>query len=326
MKVVVCEAPRTISIQETPVPAIKNDHVLVKLNYCGICVYDLKRYLGLKDISYPIILGHEPSGVVEKTGKNVQNIQEGDRVAVDVKVKCGKCPACVRGMESRCFSAEASSGFSQYMLVPQQNVTKISPGLDLRVATLTEPLACILHGYSKLNLKNQQSLLVVGDGIMGVLAGFVGKVLQKKKVTLSGHTEQRMVIAHSFGVECVSPQKNSLASLHSYDTIILTVEEKDIINNLNKFLHPGGHLLFIGELNKGDYHLNLNTVYTSEYIFAGSKGYNGDDFKNAVGFIQRFQDTIEQFITRTYTIDELEAGFEDMLARKILKGVLCLNS
>lgn len=326
MKVVVCEAPHKISVKTKKTPEAKRGEVLVKLSYCGICVYDLKRYSGLKEVTYPLVLGHEPSGIVEEIGNGVQSVKKGDRVVVDVKVKCGECPSCIRGQESRCVNAEASFGFAQYILVPQENVYTVSPDLDLKIATLTEPLACILHGYRDLDLSRKRSLLIIGDGIMGVLASFVGKVIQKKAVTLLGHNKNRCEITQVFGVECVLSNENSILQLNSFDGIFFTVGSKEIIRNIKKFLQPGGYLVFIGELVDGNHCVDLNTVYSNEYNMIGRKGYAREDFVQAQDIIEKFQGVFEKFISKIYKIDELTDGFKDLQTRKILKGVLCLEN
>ena len=325
MKVVVCEAPYKIRIKTEKTPEPNRGEVLVKLSYCGICVYDLKRYRGLKKVTYPLVLGHEPSGVVEKMGNGVQGVKKGDKVVVDVKVKCGECPFCIMGMESRCVNAEASLGFAQYILVPQENVFRISPDLDLKIATLTEPLACILHGYRDLNLRKKQSLLIIGDGIMGILASYVGRVIKKKAVKLLGHNKSRCQIAQDFGVECILSNENNIFHMNSYDAIFFTVGSKEIIGNIEKFLRPGGYSVFIGELVERDLLVDLNTVYSKEYNIIGRKGYTRKDFERAKDIIERYQGEFKKFISKIYTVEELTVGFKDLQSRKILKGVLYLE-
>lgn len=327
MRFILLEAPRKISIQKTEIPEVKGSQVLVRVKYCGICVYDLKRYLGLKKISYPVILGHEPSGIVEKTGPYVENIRQGDRVAVDVKVRCGECAECLRGMESRCREAEASGGFSQYIMVPEENVIKLSENLDLKTAALTEPLACILHGYDKLSLEEKGSLLVVGDGIMGVLAGFVGKTVHKQNVYMLGHNKERMKAAQGYGAGCFSsPEQSIKARGEAFEIVIFTVADRVIIDNIEKFLLPGGKALFIGELKEKDLCFDLNKIYTNEFIFLGRKGYSRKNFRDAVGLIEENDKKLEKFITKIYQLEDLETGFKDLLKRKILKGILSLDN
>ncbi|MHA1380651.1 MAG: zinc-dependent alcohol dehydrogenase [Candidatus Helarchaeota archaeon] len=325
MKVVICKAPKKIIIEEIEVPKIKNDEVLVKIKYCGICSYDLKRYLGLKKTNYPIILGHEPSGEVEKVGSFVKNFEPGDKVLIDVKILCGECINCQRGLNSRCENTEASNGFSQYIVVPKNNLFKISPGVELVTGILAEPLACIIHGFNKIKLKEKSDVLVIGDGIMGMIAAFIAKIIKKHIVTLAGHNNNRLQIATKVGIDFIINIKYNYSKLNKFDAIFLTVEEKKIINDITKYLYQGGDLVFIGELRKGIYNLNLNQIYSNEYKFIGSKGYNKKDFIIAVKIIEKFSKILRVLISKFYNLNELDIGFKDLKERKILKGVLCLN-
>ncbi len=326
MKIILCEAPHRIALRETEIPQVNDLEVLVKIEYCGVCSYDLKRFLGLKEIAYPVVLGHEPSGTVVKTGKEVQGLKKGDRVSVDVKVRCGRCPSCLRGMESRCERAQASNGFSQYILVPQQNAVKVSPAIPLKVVTLTEPLACILHGYRKMEWSGMRDLLIIGDGIMGILAGFIGKVHQKKEVILLGHNRQRLEIARSFGLEGVLSDKNQIPPLNLYDALVLTVKEEKILKDLKRFLHPGGCVLLIGEMKNGSFPFDLNMIYSNEFSLIGSNGYSQKDFRDALVLIEKFPNALKSLISKIYALSELEKAFLDLQTRKIIKGILRLHS
>jgi L-iditol 2-dehydrogenase len=209
--------------------------------------------------------------------------------------------------------------------VPQENAFRISPDLDLKIATLTEPLACILHGYRDLDLGRKKSLLIIGDGIMGILASFVGKVIENKAVTLLGHHKDRCEIARGFGAECVLPHENEIQPVNAFDAIFFTVAAKEIIRNVKKFLQPGGYLVFIGELKDRDLCIDLNDVYANEYNMIGRKGYTREDFELALGIIEKFQGVFTEFISKVYPFGELATGFEDLKTRGILKGVLCLE-
>ncbi len=326
MKVIICEAPTKISIQEIKIPTIKENEILVRIKYCGICIYDLKRYLGAKNINYPLILGHEPVGIIEGAGKNVKNFNKGERVAVDVKLKCGECENCLSGLESRCIKSEASNGFSQYLAIPEENVYKLSSNLDLIIATLAEPIACLVHGFEKMKNLQKNSFLVIGDGIMGILGGFLAKKIKNGKVTLIGHHDNRLEIARKIGLDNLFNAKRNVPKLEKFNTIIFTVEDKEIFKNLKKLLKPGGNILFIGELIDGIYKFNFNEIYSNEYNLYGSKGYSRKDFKLAVEIIEKFSEFLKNFITKIYSINELEIAFKDLKNRKILKGVLNLTN
>jgi len=326
MKIILCEAPRKIALRQTEIPRVNDHEVLVKIEYCGICSYDLKRFLGLKKISYPVVLGHEPAGEVVKIGAKVRGLKKRDRVAVDVKERCGECPSCLRGMESRCEQAQASGGFSRYMLVPVQNVVKVSPDIDLKAVTLTEPLACIFHGYGKMKWRGIRDLLIVGDGIMGILAGFAGKMHRNKNVTLLGHHRKRLETVRSFGVAGVLSGKNPIPLSDLFDAVVLTVKEEKILADLKRFLHPGGTVLLIGEMKNGSFPFDLNMIYSNEFILIGSNGYTPEDFRDALALIEKYDPLLKSFISKVYRMEELETAFRDLQNKKILKGILRLHS
>lgn len=325
MKVISCLAPRKLAVQETPAPKIKQDQVLVKVNYCGICVYDLKRYLGKKKITYPVILGHEPSGVIEKIGEDIRDLNTGDRVLVNVKVTCGTCSSCLAGLESRCQDAEASNGFSQFLALPEKNVIRVLDDFDLVVGTLAEPLACCIHAYDKIKTMNSSTVLVVGDGIMGMLTAFLGKSVKTAAVTVAGHHNDRLSRAESIKVDCVLNTKKSVAGLEKYHTIFLTVEDRNIVRDIENFLYPGGSLVFMGELSDGPYSLNLNKIYSNEFNFTGSKGYTSVDFAYSAELISEHSNPLKTLISKIYAFSELETGLLQLQKRKILKGVLNLR-
>ena len=326
MKILLCEAPAKISIKEVEIPGIKENEVLVKVKYCGICIYDLKRYLGLKNINFPLVLGHEPVGIIEDFGKNVKNFSQGEKVVIDVKIKCGKCENCLKGLESRCTKSEASNGFSQYLALPQENIYKLSPQMDLITATLAEPIACLNHGFEKIKNHGENTFLIIGDGIMGVLASFLAKRIKNGSVTLLGHHVNRLQVAEKIGLKNLFDSKKNIPRIGKFDTIIFTVEERRILEDITNFLKPGGNILFIGELEDGMYKFNFNKIYTNEYNFYGSKGYSRENFKSAVKTIEKFWKFLKNLITKIYSINELEIAFEDLKNRKILKGVLNLEN
>ncbi|MCP2518861.1 alcohol dehydrogenase catalytic domain-containing protein [Candidatus Aminicenantes bacterium AC-335-A11] len=327
MKVLICEAPQKISIKESQIPEPGGREVLVKIKYCGICVYDLKRYLGLKEVNFPVILGHEPVGIVVDAGKNVKKIYNGEKVVVDVKIKCGRCENCLRGLESRCVKSEASNGFSQYIVIPQDNVYRISTETDLLTATLSEPVACLLHGLKKIKNDGEKlSFLIIGDGIMGILAAFLVKKIKKGIVTLIGHHDNRLKIAEKINIENLINSKKGIPKIGKFDTLIFTVEEREFLANIEDFLNPGGNILFIGELPEGVYKFNFNKIYSNELNFYGSKGYSSGDFKSAVEIIEKYWKFLSGFISKVYSINEIETAFDDLRCRRILKGVLNLEN
>lgn len=132
-------------IVELPIPKIKDDEVLVKISYCGICGTDQDLFSsncsfaedGL--VTYPVRLGHEWSGVVEEVGSKVTEFKKGDKVVGDNAVACGACPACQKGNYENCehmlnvgtIDPVYDGAFCEYYVVPARHLHKIPEGISL---------------------------------------------------------------------------------------------------------------------------------------------------------------------------------------------------
>ena len=103
MKEVVVTAPHKVEIREAPIPVPKDDEVLIRMKSAGVCGSDHHIYHGTNPCStYPRIPGHENAGIVERVGKNVKNVKQGDHVIVDLIHTCGECYQCKIGRKNVC--------------------------------------------------------------------------------------------------------------------------------------------------------------------------------------------------------------------------------
>ena len=136
-----------IRCEELPIPNCGEKDVLIKVAYAGICGSDLHIYKkGMIIQNIPETMGHEFSGTVIKTGSKVHSLQAGDRVTANPMVTCGNCIACRTGHRGSCetlgFIGEVRPGcFAEYIALPQEDVIKAPPDIDLKKLALAEPLA-----------------------------------------------------------------------------------------------------------------------------------------------------------------------------------------
>ena len=155
MKAARIEQPGQGIVTEVPEPVPGADDVLIKVRAAGICGTDLHIFKGEYEATYPIIPGHEFSGVVVAVGANVKNFRVGDRVTADPNVPCGRCPNCQRNEPNQCQNLQAigvtrSGAFSEYVIAPEGNVFQIGD-LSYSAAALVEPLACVVWGIKRID-------------------------------------------------------------------------------------------------------------------------------------------------------------------------------
>jgi len=217
MKAAMFYGPGNLEIVEMDIPAIDDNEVLIKVKACGICGTDKLIFTGDYSANFPVILGHEYSGTVEKVGKNVSEISKGDKVAVDPNILCGKCSYCLRGMGHLCKNYSAlgvikNGGFAQYSAVPITNIYKIEESQELVDAAIVEPLACCIHGVDMANIKTGDVVIIMGAGLIGNLILQLAKISGASKTIVVEPLENRKKLAQESGADYVlDPLKNDLA-------------------------------------------------------------------------------------------------------------------
>ena len=177
MKSAVFYGKHDLRVQDSPIPEVKDNEVLIQVKACGICGTDVHIYEGDKgaaDVTPPTILGHEFSGVIAKIGANVKNFKEGDRVCIDPNCYCGNCDYCHNGLAHYCenmigYGTTVNGGFAEYCVVDERQVYRLGENTTFEQGAMTEPVACCLHGIDMCNIQPGSQVIVIGGGMIGLL-------------------------------------------------------------------------------------------------------------------------------------------------------------
>ncbi len=171
MKAVILRGKHDACVGDFPIASLGDTDIKIAVSYCGLCGSDLHKYDGKKNthpVHYPVPLGHEISGYVIEVGAKAKGFKVGDPVTADPNWSCGHCSFCQRGMTHFCENARGVvKGMAQYVIVPMENVYHLPENMDLRVAALTEPVACCLHGIDLLDVHLGDTCAIVGFGAIG---------------------------------------------------------------------------------------------------------------------------------------------------------------
>ena len=175
MKALVLTAPKKLEVQEIPVREPKGDEILIRVKACGVCGTDLHMFHGDKGAfanSFPLVMGHEFAGVVAGCGPDVTMFREGDHVAVDPNVYCGKCAPCRRGDVHYCehmtgIGTTEYGGFAEYCTVPERAAYLVPADMPFEVAAMMEPVSCCMHGIDRSGIRPGGTVGVIGFGAIG---------------------------------------------------------------------------------------------------------------------------------------------------------------
>ena len=196
-----------IRVEEKDIRPPKENEVVVKVAYCGICGTDIHIYNGDEgsvEVVPPVVLGHEASGVVYQTGSAFTSLAIGDHVAIDPNLYCGECHYCRSGLEHYCFYMHnPEGGFAKYCTVPAKAVLKIPKSLPLDEAAFAEPLACCLHGIDRTNIRLGDQVLIIGGGTIGLLMLQLAKLSGASRLSIIEPDQNKRLLAEKFGADLI---------------------------------------------------------------------------------------------------------------------------
>src|SRR5437773_2935955 len=187
--------------------------VQVRVAAVGVCGSDLHSYsegaVGDTPCIYPMVLGHEPAGVVVKTGSAVSGWAPGDRAACEPSLFCYHCEFCLSGHHNVCANLRFMSQpedpgfFREYVNLPAGNLLAIPTEMSLGEATLIEPLAVILHSMNFVQMKPGETVAVFGAGPIGLLTVIVLKLAGAARVWSIDPVAHRLELARAVGADAV---------------------------------------------------------------------------------------------------------------------------
>ena len=214
MKSAVFYGKHDMRVEESPMPKVGKEDVLIQVKACGICGTDVHIYEGDKgaaEVTPPTILGHEFSGVVAEVGSSVTNVKVGDRVCIDPNCYCGKCDFCRNGIAHYCtdmigYGTTVNGGFAEYCSVNQRQVYKLGDNTTFEQGAMTEPVACCLHGIDMCNIHPGSSVVVIGGGMIGLLMLQLARLAGAARTALLEPVEAKREVAKKLGADiCIDP-------------------------------------------------------------------------------------------------------------------------
>jgi L-iditol 2-dehydrogenase len=208
MKAAVLYAPQDVRITALAEPSPEPGEVLIQIKACGVCGTDHSLFTGGFPASYPVVIGHEFSGIVQAVGAGVQAVQPGDRVTVDPNKVCRRCDYCRMGSEHLCenlssMGVHRDGADAEYCVMPESNVHHLPDELSFEAAAFTEPLACAVRGLEMAGVRQGDCVLILGGGPMGNLLTQLASQAGAAKVIVSEPIAMRRALALQAGASRV---------------------------------------------------------------------------------------------------------------------------
>ena len=249
MKSVVIEQPNEISLWERDVPQPGPGQLMIQVMASGICGTDLHIYRGEYMGKYPVIPGHEFSGIVAAVGSGITRFQVGDRVAVEPNIACDNCVNCLNNRQNFCLNWQAigvtvPGGMEEYVIVPERAAFSIG-NLPFEIGAFMEPLSCVVHGVERAKIGLADQVAIFGAGPIGNLMLQMARIQGAAHITVLEINPGRAEAARQTGADQVVNTFEELPP-ETYDIVIDATGAIPVMNRTIDFVRKGGTVLLFG--------------------------------------------------------------------------------
>jgi len=341
MKAVLYYGPQNIKYEETMIKPLQKGEILVKIGAALTCGTDVKTYrrghpVLIKQI--PSGFGHEFAGTVEKIGDGVTNVKVGDRVVCANSAPCGECFYCKRGEYNLCENLDLLNGaYAEYIVVPSRIVEKntiiLPDNLSFEKAAFSEPLANVVHGVERTDIKEGNTVGVIGIGPIGLMFARLAK-LKGARVIAAGRNPVKLKLAEEFShadeivdlKKYPNPEKifrDFTEEGKGLDVAVECVGLPEMWERVFSCVRPGGTVHFFGGCKSG----STVTFDTTKMHYGDIKlmsvfHHTPKYFREALNLIASGKVEVEKLITDTLPLSELEHAMQEHIAGRAIKFVI----
>ena len=319
------------------VPQIGEDEALLKVMASGICGSDVIEWYRVPKA--PIVLGHEATGIIDKVGCKVVSLKIGDRVFVSHHVPCQLCRYCQRGNHTACHTLHTTNyypgGFSQYIRIPKINIDfgiyKLPDNMSFEEGTFVEPLACVSRSQRLANLQKDDTLLIIGGGISGILHTQLAKFKGVQNIIVADINPYRLQLAKKFGANHTLDAKENIPQKlkevnngRLADQVVVCTGATTAALIALDCVENGGTILFFAVPDPSvKLPVPINQFWRKEITMRTSYGAAPNDLEDSMRVLATKNLKVKDMITHRLSLIEAQEGFRLMAeAGESLKVIL----
>jgi L-iditol 2-dehydrogenase len=318
--------PGQIELREIETPSPAAGEVVVKVRAALTCGTDLKTFLrGHPKFPLPTLFGHEFSGEIAQVGGGVRQFREGDSIMSAPSGPCGRCYYCMRDQENICNAAMENythGAYAEYIRIPAhvvaQNMFEKPADLSFKEAALLEPLACVIHGLNLLKLREDDTVVVIGSGAIGLLHLLALRALGLHKIIILGRRLYRLRLARALGAyEAIDVNEghardiiNDATNSRGADVVIECTGIPSVWESAVNIARRGGEVVLFGGCKPGStvtfdtqrLHYDQITIRSPFHLTRAA-------VRQAFKLLAERQLLASSLITDTYPLDQLDEVF-----------------
>jgi threonine dehydrogenase-like Zn-dependent dehydrogenase len=341
-RAIVQTGPRRLELRELPLPDIDDDSGLLRVEACGICGSDVEQYTGTLPVRWPLIPGHEPLGIIERIGDRAAKrwgVNAGDRVAVEVLIPCGHCPACLEGRYQVCRGRGGMFGYSyvplsqppglwgayaDYMyLDPFSIVHPMRKDIPANLAVMFNPLGAGFRWAVDLpDTGPGDIVLILGPGQRGLASVIAARAAGADQIIVTGLTRDasKLALARELGadqtinVETEDARKRvrELTNGHGADVVVeVSAYAPEPVADALHYVATGGRIVLAGV--KGFKEVPgfvSDLIVVKEITIKGAFGVTSKSYKSAIRLIESGRVPVEKMHTHDFALEDAERAIQ----------------
>jgi alcohol dehydrogenase len=344
MKTVVFESKGQVAVQDFPMPTIeKPTDAVVKVLRACVCGSDLWWFRGLAQRQPGTVVGHEAIGVVESVGKEVTHVQPGDFVILPFTHGCGHCAACRAGYEGNCLNAaeHGSSGFQgeyvrftqadwSLVLIPGKPEDYTDEQLNDLLA-LSDVMATGYHAAFSAEVKPSDSVVVMGDGAVGLCGVIAAKLMGAKRIIAMSRHADRQALAREFGATDIIEERGDDAVTKvlamtdgGADAVLECVGTALSVDTAIKVARPGAVVGRVGVPQEAT-NANATPFWTNVGLRGGIASVTTYDRSVLLDAVLKGEIHPGHVFTKRFKLENVQQAYEAMDKREAIKSLLMIS-
>ena len=321
MKAIVIPNPNEIEIREVPMPEVKEGEALLKVRYVGICGADVASFTGNQPFTtYPRIPGHEFSAEIVEIPENDKGLKAGDIVTCNPYFNCGGCYSCERGFVNCCtdnqtMGVQRDGAFCEYISMPVERIYE-GKGLSAEELALIEPFSISQHAVSRCTIKENDNVLVIGAGPIGLFALLAAKA-KCKNIVVADILDNRLDLAKEYGAAAVVNTKaesleeftNKFTDGKGFDVCIEACGAPETFLGCIDSCAFAGNIVLIGN-GKRETSFVHSILLKKELNVYGSRNALKEDFINNIDLVASKECDVMKMVSRVYDMENALDAFK----------------
>ena len=332
MRAIVIEKPNAVALREVETPTPDTGEVRVRSVRAGVCRTDLDIVAGTLDprwVRFPVVPGHEWSGVVDSVGDGVIGLEPGDRVVCEGNIACLRCARCRAGDTHLCASYDAvgftrSGGYGEFVVVPARVVHVLPGHVSFDAAVLVEPGAVVLKALERARIEPGETVGVVGVGALGAIAIRLARLRSPATIVAYGLRAEELELALALGADSVVSVADVDAEVETrklagggLDVVVETAGAVAAFELSTRLTREGGRIVALGIAGHGhELTLPSDRIALRDLSVFGSVGYTTAAWARMVDLLRERLVDLDPIVTYRFPLERFEDAFALMDDRR----------